>query len=65
MPTLTYPGADRVARTFRRIVSGDPEGQPAWVRAMREGEDEGLFGPGSAPWAVHGHRRAGVRPRPG
>jgi uncharacterized protein (DUF2236 family) len=43
-----------VSRTFRRVVSGDPQGRPAWVRALEEGDDAGLFGPGSAPWAVHG-----------
>jgi uncharacterized protein (DUF2236 family) len=51
----SYPGADRVARAFRRIVSGDPAGRPAWVRAMADGEDAGFFGPGSPPWVVHGH----------
>jgi uncharacterized protein (DUF2236 family) len=45
---------NRVARAFRRIVSGDPTGEPAWVRALESGDDAGLFGPGSAPWAVHG-----------
>ncbi|HTY72558.1 MAG TPA: oxygenase MpaB family protein [Actinomycetes bacterium] len=43
-----------VARTFRRIVSGDPQGRPEWIRALEDGTDAGLFGPGSAPWAVHG-----------
>jgi uncharacterized protein (DUF2236 family) len=43
-----------VARTFRRVVSGDAQGRPAWVRALEDGDDVGLFGPGSAPWAVHG-----------
>ncbi|WP_353829255.1 oxygenase MpaB family protein [Agromyces sp. SYSU T0242] len=27
---------------------------PAWTRALREGDDAGLFGPGSAVWAVNG-----------
>lgn len=49
------PGTQRVATTFRRIVSGDPTGRPEWVRALEEGGDAGLFGPGSATWAVHGH----------
>jgi uncharacterized protein (DUF2236 family) len=55
MSSTSYPGADRVARTFRRIVAGDPAGQPAWVRAMADGDDAGFFGPRSAPWVVHGH----------
>ncbi len=44
-----------VSRTFRRIVSGDAEGRPEWVRALEDGDDAGLYGPGSAPWAVHGN----------
>ena len=59
LPTL--PGPPRlpvpdnpVSRTFRRIVSGEPEGRPAWVRALEDGDDAGLYGPGSAPWVVHG-----------
>lgn len=47
--------AGRVARGFRRIVSGDADGRPDWVEALEQGDDAGLFGPGSAPWAVHGH----------
>ncbi|MGY6497654.1 MAG: oxygenase MpaB family protein [Microcella sp.] len=35
------------------IFSGDPNGQPAWVRALADGDDEGFFGPGSAVWEVH------------
>jgi uncharacterized protein (DUF2236 family) len=35
------------------IFSGDPDGQPAWVRALADGDDEGFFGPGSAVWEVH------------
>lgn len=35
------------------IFSGDPNGQPPWVRALAEGNDEGFFGPGSAVWEVH------------
>lgn len=36
------------------MVSGDPDGAPDWVRSMADGSDVGYFGPGSAPWAVHG-----------
>ncbi len=43
-----------VASGFRRIVSGDPDGAPEWVRQLETGSDAGLFGPGSAAWAVHG-----------
>ena len=46
--------ADLIAGGFRRLVSGDPEGQPDWVRQLEHGSDTGYFGPGSAAWAVHG-----------
>ncbi len=44
---------EAVRRTFRRILSGDEEGQPPWVRALGQPGDEGWFGPGSAVWEVH------------
>lgn len=53
LPSLQLPD-NPVSRTFRRIVSGEPEGRPGWVRALEEGDDAGLYGPGSAPWVVHG-----------
>ena len=34
--------------------SGDTNGTPAWVAQIEEGDNIGFFGPGSAPWAVHG-----------
>ncbi len=43
-----------VADSFREMVSGSPDGKPAWVKFIEEGEDEGFFGPGSAVWQVHG-----------
>ena len=46
--------SSQVAAGFRRIVSGDPAGQPDWVRSIADGTDIGYFGPGSAAWAVHG-----------
>lgn len=46
--------AGAVASGFRRLVSGDPHGEPDWVRELEQGEDSGFFGPGSAAWAVHG-----------
>jgi uncharacterized protein (DUF2236 family) len=36
------------------MFSGAPDGRPDWVLATEEGEDAGLFGPGSAVWAVNG-----------
>ena len=46
--------AELIAGGFRRLVSGDPQGQPEWVRDLEHGSDTGYFGPGSAAWAVHG-----------
>ena len=51
---MTDPGAELVRRTFRRILSGDDEGQPPWVRALGEPGDAGWFGPHSAAWEING-----------
>lgn len=47
---LTAPLANR----FRLVVSGSEDGTPDWAKRMAEGDDEGLFGPDSAVWEVHG-----------
>ena len=47
---LTRPLANR----FREIVSGAKDGKPDWAKLMAIGNDEGLFGPESAVWQVHG-----------
>ncbi len=47
---LTKPLADR----FRAVVSGSKDGRPSWVGEIESGNDEGLFGPESAVWDVHG-----------
>ncbi len=44
----------RIANRFREIVSGSPDGRPEWVKQIAIGDDEGLFGPASAVWQVHG-----------
>jgi len=44
----------RLSEGFRTLLSGEPDGRPDWIRAIGTGDDEGLFGPGSAAWAVHG-----------
>src|SRR3712207_2301193 len=36
------------------MFSGTPDGKPAWITALEDGRDSGLFGPGSAVWAVNG-----------
>ena len=46
--------AGAIATGFRRLVSGDPEGEPDWVEQLQHGSDAGYFGPGSAAWQVHG-----------
>ncbi|WP_088320872.1 oxygenase MpaB family protein [Kineosporia sp. R_H_3] len=43
-----------VGAGLRGIVSGDSTGTPQWVLDMKDGDDAGYFGPGSAVWAVHG-----------
>ena len=45
---------DKLASSFREIVSGNPEGRPAWVKSIEEGSDVGLFAEDSAVWEVHG-----------
>jgi len=51
---MLEPLRGRVAAGFRKVVSGDPTGAPEWARSLAHGEDEGYFGPRSAPWFVHG-----------
>jgi len=51
---LALLGGNKAADAFRRTVSGDPSGAPAWAQQMAIGSDVGLFGPGSAVWQVHG-----------
>lgn len=46
--------ADPLAAAFRQTVSGAADGVPDWAKQMAEGTDEGLFGPESAVWEVHG-----------
>lgn len=47
-------GGNRAADSFRKTVSGDPTGEPAWAQQMSVGDDIGYFGPDSAVWQVHG-----------
>lgn len=51
---MTPPGVEHVRRTFRRILSGDDDGQPPWVRALGRPGDAGWFGPNSTVWEVNG-----------
>ncbi len=54
IPGVIDLARSRIAQGFRRIVSGDPEGTPDWVRQLANGTNPGYFGSGSAAWAVHG-----------
>ncbi|CAN5379390.1 hypothetical protein BH11ACT3_BH11ACT3_27060 [soil metagenome] len=46
------------------MLTGAGSGRTDWIAEVGEGDDEGFFGPESAPWAVHGDMPtlvAGVR----
>jgi uncharacterized protein (DUF2236 family) len=47
-------GGERAASAFRKAVSGDPKGLPAWANEMAVGDDEGFYGIDSDVWKVHG-----------
>lgn len=47
-------GGERAASAFRKAVSGDPKGLPAWANEMAIGNDRGFYGPESDVWKVHG-----------
>jgi uncharacterized protein (DUF2236 family) len=47
--TATSPFRSRLFE----VLSGDPSGEPAWVRRLGEGSGPGLFPVGSAAWKVH------------
>jgi uncharacterized protein (DUF2236 family) len=48
--------ADRppIARAFARLRHRGKESPPSWLASIEGGTDDGLFGPGSAVWAVNG-----------
>ena len=51
---LKRAGGERIASAFRKAVSGDPKGLPAWSQEMAIGNDAGFYGPSSDVWKVHG-----------
>src|SRR6187402_3677026 len=58
------PGIEPWRSRMLIMFSGEPDGRPAWVRAIDEGDDAGYFGAGSAAWHVHGSMAtlvAGIR----
>lgn len=42
-----------LSKKFRRLLSGDPDGVPPWLKVVAEGDEAGLFIPTDAPWVVH------------
>jgi uncharacterized protein (DUF2236 family) len=44
---------EELARRFRRLLSGAPDGVPEWTSLVAAGDDAGYFSPTDAPWIVH------------
>jgi len=56
--------AQRLRARLLTALSGDPEGSPAWVRELADGDDAGYFPESGAAWTVHGSMAtlvAGIR----
>jgi uncharacterized protein (DUF2236 family) len=54
----------RLRARLLTALSGDPNGTPAWVRELAEGDDAGWFADGGPAWTVHagmGTMVAGIR----
>ena len=54
----------RLRARLLTALSGDPNGTPAWVRELAEGDDTGWFADGGPAWTVHagmGTMVAGIR----
>jgi len=53
---LTVPSspAPLVARAFRTLLSGHPDGTPPWVARITTGDPDCLVAPDGPSWAVHG-----------
>ena len=50
----TPRGIDAIRARLLTAISGDPDGAPAWVQALAEGDDEGYFVEDGPAWIVHG-----------
>ena len=46
--------APAVAKAFRRLLSGHPDGTPPWVQRITTGDRDCLVEPDGPSWAVHG-----------
>ena len=57
-PSITVapptPRVGPVARAFRTLLSGDPQGTPDWVNAIATGDPDCLVVPDGPAWVVHG-----------
>ncbi len=55
-PPLKVPQANvpLVARAFRSLLSGDPNGTPPWVARIATGDADCLVEPEGPSWVVHG-----------
>ena len=60
MTTVSFPrsplraGKEHFRKTLLTMLSGDPSGEPDWVKAMSDGDDDGYFGQDSVVWQVNG-----------
>lgn len=56
--------AMRLRARLLEALAGDPEGSPAWIRELAEGDDAGHFAEDGAAWTTHGSMAtlvAGIR----
>jgi uncharacterized protein (DUF2236 family) len=49
----TPRGIGSIRAQLLTAISGDPDGAPAWVLALADGDDEGYFREDGAAWTVH------------
>ena len=48
-----HPIQEFFSKRFRILLTGDPDGVPPWLPAVKASDDPGLFLPDEAPWIVH------------
>lgn len=54
-PLVVPPSpAPAVARAFRRLLSGHPDGTPPWIARIASGDPDCLVEPDGPSWVVHG-----------
>jgi uncharacterized protein (DUF2236 family) len=54
-PLVVPPSpAPAVARAFRRLLSGHPDGTPPWISRIASGDADCLVEPDGPSWVVHG-----------